>query len=565
MASQVINVQNLSKRFRVYDKPIDRLKEWLTPKGVSYHWAYWALRDISFQVVRGASLGIIGANGAGKSTLLKILCGTLSPTTGSVHIEGRITGLLELGSGFHPEFTGRQNIYLNARLLGLSDTEIEEKLPAIVDFAELGEFIDHPLRIYSTGMALRLGFSVAANIDPDILIIDEALAVGDAYFQQKCIKHLRAFRERGGTLLFVSHDPAAVKLLCEDALLLYEGRILAEGKPDDVLDYYNTIIARNVSDHTLMRIEKESRKARSGPKRTGTFDAILRDIEITNKGKQTRSINAGEKMRMTISLVALSDIPSPTIGIIIRDRLGYDVFGTNTHRLDKKIPALHAGQEIRVHFDVTADLGVGDYTITAAAHTGTDHLDECFDWADKFIAFKILPSKNNYCDGAVRLPVEIETELHDTDEDDAQHVLEKIFSDAPSRIHVNDASCAWLFSGWHPEEEVNGWHYRWTTQRASFIMRTGKKGKLSLCVHGDDLICESKGVTLALSGNGIEIGTYTLDTTEITTAEFTIPPHLQNTVVKFILEVDTAFVPADVRDTTDTRMLGVMVEEICAT
>ena len=223
----VIEIKGLSKRFRVYDRPLDRLKEWLTPKGMSFHWAYWALRDIDLEVKKGSSLGIIGVNGAGKSTLLKILCGTLSPTFGSVEIKGRIAGLLELGSGFHPEFTGRQNIYLNARLLGLSDADIEKKLQSIVEFAELGDFLDHPLRIYSTGMALRLGFSVAANVDPDILIIDEALAVGDAYFQQKCLKYLKDFRAKGGTLIFVSHDPGAVKLLCDSAVLLHKGRIVA--------------------------------------------------------------------------------------------------------------------------------------------------------------------------------------------------------------------------------------------------------------------------------------------------------------------------------------------------
>lgn len=555
----------MHKRFRVYDRPLDRLKEWLTPKGVSYHWAYWALRDISFEVERGASLGIIGANGAGKSTLLKILCGTLCPTHGAVAIHGRITGLLELGCGFHPEFTGRQNIYLNARLLGLSDAEIEEKLPAIMAFAEIDDFIDHPLRIYSTGMALRLGFSVAANIDPDILIIDEALAVGDAYFQQKCIKHLRAFREKGGTLLFVSHDPGAVKLLCDRAILLYEGRVLSDGAPDDVLDDYNAIIARNVTDHTLKRIEESSRKRHAAPMRAGSFDAVIRAIDITTNGVETRSVVAGEDLRITVSLIALSDIPAPAIGIMIRDRLGYDIFGTNTHRMKHEIAALRAGEEVQIHFALPGHLSPGDYTITAAAHTGDDHLEECFDWADKFIAFHVLPGREQYSDGILRMPVTVESTVSASCQDDAHHVLEKVFADAPSCIRVDDTTCAWMFSGWHKEEVRDGWHYRWTTQRATCILRTGNAGVVAMRAACDGQVCAQGGVGIHLTANGVACGEQRIATADRTTVRFTLPTHLRATIVKCTFEITPVFVPAECSDSTDTRTLGVMVEEVSAT
>ena len=240
----VIEIKGLSKRFRVYDRPLDRLKEWLTPIGMSFHWAYWALRDIDLEIKKGSSCGIIGVNGAGKSTLLKILCGTLVPTFCTVEIKGRIAGLLELGSGFHPEFTGRQNIYLNARLLGLSDADIEKKLPAIVEFAELGDFLDHPLRIYSTGMALRLGFSVAANVDPDILIVDEALSVGDFLFQEKCERRIRELIDaHGTTLLFVSHSIDQVERVCKKAVWIEKGELRMRGEVNEVCEAYRKLQA----------------------------------------------------------------------------------------------------------------------------------------------------------------------------------------------------------------------------------------------------------------------------------------------------------------------------------
>ncbi|MBR4820231.1 ABC transporter ATP-binding protein, partial [bacterium] len=372
----VIEIKGLSKRFRVYDRPLDRLKEWLTPSGMSFHWAYWALRDVDLTVKKGSSLGIIGVNGAGKSTLLKILCGTLSPTFGSVEIKGRIAGLLELGSGFHPEFTGRQNIYLNARLLGLSDEDIEKKLQSIVEFAELGDFLDHPLRIYSTGMALRLGFSVAANVDPDILIIDEALAVGDAYFQQKCLKYLKDFRAKGGTLIFVSHDPGAVKLLCDSAVLLHKGRIIANDTPENVLNYYNTLLVRDDADKESFILERKKQEAKnSKPQHSGSFEALIEKVSLVSDGCETRTLFAGHKAELRVAVKALNDIEPPTIGFSLRDRLGYEVIGTNTMLLKKETPALKAGEGLEVSFELPPMLGPGEYTVTVAAHPGRDHIE----------------------------------------------------------------------------------------------------------------------------------------------------------------------------------------------
>jgi lipopolysaccharide transport system ATP-binding protein len=559
----VIKINNLSKRFRVYDKPLDRLKEWLTPRGMSYHWAFWALRDVSLEVNHGASLGIIGANGAGKSTLLKILCGTLSPTSGTLNIGGRITGLLELGSGFHPEFTGRQNIFLNASLLGLSDEEIHAQLPKIIDFAELGDFIDHPLRIYSTGMALRLGFSVAANINPDILIIDEALAVGDAYFQQKCLRRLREFKEGGGTLLFVSHDPGAVKLLCDEAVLLHEGRIAEQGSPDDVLNYYNALVARQVSDKASFKIEKARKnKKQSATQRSGTFDALITKIDVICDKKSTRTLVSGNKGEIAVELVALSEIKSPTVGIALRDRLGYEVFATNTFRVKQKMPELKPGDKMTVKFALNFDIGPGNYTVTAAVHSGLDHLQECYDWADKFIAFKILPETDSYCGGVARLPVKTEVKVEKSENIATGELLETIFGEAPPEINLSDESSSWMFSGWHPLEKTNDGTIRWTHRTAVFVIRVGEKSVVKIDASTDASQCETQPLKIELLANGKSVGVKEIAVPQYQTLTFDLPNEFTGQVTRFSIQCEKSFIPSEIYGANDNRELGIMVRSI---
>jgi lipopolysaccharide transport system ATP-binding protein len=563
MNSPVITIDNLSKRFRVYDRPLDRLKEWLTPRGVSYHWAFWALREISLSVAHGSSMGIIGANGAGKSTLLKILCGTLSPTTGSVHIDGRIAGMLELGAGFHPEFTGRQNIYLNARLLGLSDAEIEARLPAIIEFAELGDFLDHPLRIYSTGMALRLGFSVAANIDPDILIIDEALAVGDAYFQQKCLRHLRRFSERGGTLLFVSHDPGAIRLLCDDAVLLHEGRIIEHGAPDDVLNYYNALIARRTSDAERFRIERARGASRQpAVQRSGTFDAVITRVDVCVDGTPTRTLQSGANTTIEVEASALADVPDATVGISIRDRLGYEVFGTNTHRLGCDTPSLRAGERIHVAFSLPVNLGPGEYNVTAAVHTGADHLLECYDWADKFVAFKILAEADQYFQGVARLPVAADVNVRHDQQASPSEVLESLFGGAPSEIRFDDESSAWTFAGWHAPEQVGDRVVRWTQEQATFVMRAGAGAKLNIELATEPSLCTAGPLDVTLAVNGEDAGTCQVADADWQIVRFELPARHAGQVVRCAVRSGRTCMPAEVYGSNDRRTLGIMVRRI---
>src|ERR1051325_5403913 len=240
--STALRVDNVSKQYRIYATPADRLKESLTRGRLKRHEEFWALKDVSFEIEKGTTTGIIGPNGSGKSTLLQIITGTLNPTHGNVDYDGRVAALLELGAGFNPEFTGIENVFMNASLLGFSRKQTEELLPEIERFAEIGPFIYQPVKTYSSGMYVRLSFSIAVAADPQVLIVDEALAVGDAVFQHRCMRRIKEMQESGTTILFVSHDPAAVRALCNHAFLLNHGQMVAEGKPADVLNRYQKII-----------------------------------------------------------------------------------------------------------------------------------------------------------------------------------------------------------------------------------------------------------------------------------------------------------------------------------
>ncbi|MDF5716595.1 MAG: ABC transporter ATP-binding protein, partial [Rhizonema sp. NSF051] len=244
----VISLTNVSKCFQQYAHPVDRLKELLLPGKRRSH-DFWALQDINLEIIKGQTVGIVGRNGSGKSTLLQIIAGTLTPTMGEVQVKGRVSALLELGCGFNPEFTGRQNVFFNGRLLGLTQKEIEDKFDEIAGFADLGDFIDEPVKTYSSGMFIRLAFSVAINVNPEILIVDEALAVGDGVFIHRCMASIKDFQDSGGTMLFVSHDTGSVSRLCSQAVWLKEGNIVEIGEPDDISRHYQAWMYEQINDY----------------------------------------------------------------------------------------------------------------------------------------------------------------------------------------------------------------------------------------------------------------------------------------------------------------------------
>jgi homopolymeric O-antigen transport system ATP-binding protein len=409
--SVAIAVSHLGKSYRRYARPWHRLGEWFSGGRLSWHESFWALRDISFSVASGESVGIIGLNGAGKSTLLKILTGTTQPSEGQVQISGRVAALLELGMGFHYDFTGRQNVMMAGQLMGFSAREIAALMPGIEAFAEIGEYIDQPLRTYSTGMAVRLAFSAATAIRPQILMLDETLSVGDAYFGHKCIRRIQEFQRAGTTILFVSHDPTAVKTLCERALLLDGGRLIQDGPPDGVLDYYNALIAKREANQEILQAEAMGGRVTT---RSGTFQARVADIDLLDaQARPARAFSVGERGRIRARVEFTSTVVAPTVGILIRDRVGNDVFGTNSFHVAPIEGTYEAGDEMTVDFDVSLNLGAGPYTLTVAVHSEASHLVNNYDWWDKVIGFQIVPGPEPRFIGSAWLPVRLHVERHE--------------------------------------------------------------------------------------------------------------------------------------------------------
>ena len=382
-----LRVRNLGKAYKRYPQKWGRIAEWV---GLgARHELTWVLRDVSFDVAAGEAVGIVGANGAGKSTILKIVSGTVRPTTGSYETGGRIAALLELGIGFHPEFTGRQNVYMAGHILGLSGDKIASLMGEIESFAEIGDYIDQPVRTYSSGMQVRLAFSVATAVRPDILVVDEALSVGDTFFQHKSFDRIRQFREQGTTLLFVSHSPGAIKTLCDRAILLDRGMLLRDGTPDAVLDYYNALIAAQCADYEIRQTELATGRTTT---RSGTAEASIESIELLTNGQVSRALRSGGAAVIRIAIEAHAAVPEFTAGILIRDRLGNDVFGTNTFHLGVNRKNVVAGERMVIDFAFPElGLGTGSYSITAALHSGEQHTLANFDWWDRALVFRVIP------------------------------------------------------------------------------------------------------------------------------------------------------------------------------
>lgn len=396
-----LHIHNIGKAYKRYPKKWGRMAEWLGMK--AQHESRWVLRDISFDVEPGESVGIIGINGAGKSTLLKIITGTTRPTTGSVEAGGRISALLELGMGFHPEFTGRQNAYMGAQLRGLKVSEVDANISEIEDFAEIGDYFDQPMRTYSTGMHVRLAFSVATCVRPEILIVDEALSVGDTYFQHKSFERIRKFRDKGTTLMFVSHSAGAVKTLCSRALLLDQGVILRDDTPDAVLDYYNAVIAKQQADYEIQQAEELSGKKVT---RSGGGEVAITNVELLVDDKPVRAIRSCAKAVIQVSAQCYQAVDELTVGILIRDRLGNDVFGTNSFHHGVSRHNIQAEDMTVIEFEFPSlNLGRGSYTLTVALHSRDSHLTANYDWWDRAMVFQVVPDDSYLSIGVCNMPV----------------------------------------------------------------------------------------------------------------------------------------------------------------
>lgn len=388
--SAVLRVTQVSKSFALYDSARQRLMEALF--GGMRHRNHEVLHDINFDLLAGESVGLVGRNGAGKSTLLKLITGVLLPDQGRIHSAGSVAGLLELGTGFDMNLSGRENIQINGQLLGMSASHIGIIEKDIIAFSELWDVIDDPMRTYSSGMVMRLGFSIAIHAKPACFILDEALAVGDAAFQQKCLAALQAHREAGGSLLVVSHDLNAIQMLCDRALLLEGGEIIFEGTPLEVTQNFLRLMAGYQAEAGLVSIESYGQKR-----------VLIEACELQHAGHRREVFLSGETAQIAVTLGTQMN-RSVVLGFLIKDRFGQEIFGTNTGLLGERIE-LVTGNTSTYIFELPLSLAPGHYTVTMAVHGDLTHLEDCEHWWDHALRFEIQGYLSTAFAGVCQLPV----------------------------------------------------------------------------------------------------------------------------------------------------------------
>lgn len=425
----IIQADKISKCFRIYRHPSDHLKELLSFGRRRYHEPFWAVRDVDLSVERGACLGIIGENGSGKSTLLRIMAGVIRPTEGALDVRGRVSALLELGAGFNPLFTGRENIFLNASILGFTDAQTRERIPSIEKFAEIGEFVDRPVKTYSSGMFVRLAFAVAIHMDPDVLIVDEALSVGDIFFQQRCIRRIQHLKQQGVTIVFVSHDLGAVRSLADETIWMDHGRVYLAGKTDEVVSkYLAAMVTRgrkeimeeeaigkplaaaedlDISDEARARIPRFITHLPNVDHRYGNAKARIQGIGIYGQsGDPVAAVAQGDRICIRVSVEFIDNVEHPNVGFMLRNRLGEDVTGTNAMFEGMRLDSVHAGDRLSVDFvmDMPHLYGGFYYFCPAVADGALDQYEMC-DWVDNAFAIEVIQRTATY--GHMRIPMRV--------------------------------------------------------------------------------------------------------------------------------------------------------------
>lgn len=387
----LLDIKNVGKVFRAYKSEWQRVARWFGWKTAPAE-ETWILRNIDFKIQSGEAVGIVGQNGAGKSTLLKMVTGTLKPSEGTIFVNGRISAILELGMGFNPELTGRQNVQHAAGLMGFSLQQIDAVMSEIQLFAEIGEYFDEPVRTYSSGMQMRVAFAVATAWRPEILIVDEALSVGDAYFQHKSFARIREFRELGTTLLIVSHDRNAIQNLCDRAILLESGKVIRDGDPEEVFDFYNALIAEKENSTVVVK------KLDDGKTRTssGTGEARVEAINLFNSnGDSVEHVSVGENVELRITVHVFNPVQSLVLGYGIKDRLGQVMYGTNTWHTKQIIHDANPGERYLFTISFPANFGVGSYSIQTALVDRDTHLTANYEWLDMAFVFNVINTDKN--------------------------------------------------------------------------------------------------------------------------------------------------------------------------
>jgi len=418
-----VEFQGVSKSYAIYESPGDRLKELLSLHRLKRHRDFWALEDVSCEIQRGETFCIVGENGSGKSTMLQLVAGILTPSAGTIAVNGRVAALLELGAGFNPEFTGRDNVFLNGSILGLTTRQIEERYEEIASFAEIGEFIDQPVKTYSSGMVVRLAFAVAINVDPEILLVDEALSVGDIYFRQRCMRKVHELRHRGVTILFVSHAVSDIKAIGDRALWLDHGRLVELGSPERVVSRYLAAMTEKDSAYRK-KGHAPPAAARTGGSscpakvvdripnidhRFGDGRARILGIAVLDADEQPLAmLESPAEIVVRISAQAVEEVAAPIVGFMLRNQLGMDFAGTNTSRENMPLPPMRAGDIVTVDFRVELpELYPASFSFCPAIADGTLEAYAMCDWIDNALALEMSRSEGGTY-GFLHLPCRVE-------------------------------------------------------------------------------------------------------------------------------------------------------------
>jgi len=390
-ARGALRVTNASRRFRLVHEKSTTLKELLVRRTRARYTELWALDDVSLDIRPGEAVGIVGRNGSGKSTLLKLLAGIIPPHQGTVQAGGSVASMLELGAGFHPDFTGRENVFMNGAIHGLSDRDVAERLDDIVEFAGLAEFIDMPVRTYSSGMQMRLAFAVASHVEPDIMLLDEVLAVGDEAFQRKCMGRIYEFRRRGGTLVFVSHDANAVEHVCSRAILLDGGKVLMDGDPHDVMERYHRLLAADSTAAPMgaaLTSGEDAETVEDAPRGWGTGQAVVEEVSVLTAGMPTTNLVSGDPVEIALLIRADEPVATPNIGFSITMGDGTLVFGTNTKMSEFDVASIHG--IVRISYRIPAlPLHEGTFDISLAVVSHDE--STVYHWVDRACSITVFP------------------------------------------------------------------------------------------------------------------------------------------------------------------------------
>lgn len=400
-----LHVNKVGKAYRRWRSEWMRVASWFGASTTAAE-ENWVLRNVSFSIKPGEAVAVIGQNGAGKSTLLKLITGTTQPTEGNIHRSGRVAAILELGMGFNPDLTGRENAIHSAGLMGYGEAAVTKAIEEIESFAEIGEYFDKPVRTYSSGMQMRVAFGVATAFQPDLLIVDEALSVGDSYFQHKSFDRIRQFREAGISIMLVSHSMADIKAICDRVILLDKGKVLKDGAPDEVIDYYNALIAQKESE--ALSIEQRREKNGWMLTRSGTHEATVDSLHLVDAktSDEVQLIRTGQRVRLDLRAAIHADVPRLVLGYMIRDKQGNVIWGSNTWHTGHVQKDLHKGDTAVFSLEFTCSLGPGSYSVSPALVSTDTHLADNFEWVDNMLVFDVINADKHVFIGSTWLDAE---------------------------------------------------------------------------------------------------------------------------------------------------------------